>query len=285
MTGKPYPCELTLVLLAHPDDEFALFPWILEAIRQGRRVVVAWLTDGGWGGQSLEPRRKESLQVLTRLGLPVEDMHFLGEDHGIKDGSLMHQAEDAVQRVADLLGKIGEPSEVWIPAWEGGHQDHDAAHLVGLDIATSWGAEAYQFPLYNGSGLRGPWFRVMSPLPTNGSQIVMSVSGKERFRCALRCLTYRSQWKSFMGILPFYMLALLRRNPFVFQRSSIERIEAKPHQGFLLYERRGGPSWGEFLSATRNLRKKLVNRTQRSSESIQKECQLDASNSISSESP
>lgn len=277
--------EMTLVLLAHPDDEFALFPWLLAALHQGRQVAVAWLTDGGWGGQPLEPRRLESIAVLTRMGLAREKMHFLGENFGIADGSLMHQIDDAVRQIKEIFGQSGRIREIWMPAWEGGHPDHDATHLVGLKAAISFKAETYQFPLYNGWRLRGPWFRVMKPLPANGRTIGIHVSVAERVRCVFRCSIYRSQWKSFLGLLPFYILALLKHEPFVFQRCSIERINAKPHEGLLLYERRGGPTWSEFNHATADIRRQILHGHQRSSESIQNGCQLEASYNRSSDSP
>ena len=62
---------------------------------------------------------------------------------------------------------FGTPDEVYLPAWEGGHQDHDAGHLLGLSLAAP-GLRLRQFPLYQGAGLPGPFFRVMAPLPGNG---------------------------------------------------------------------------------------------------------------------
>ena len=268
-----------LVLLAHPDDEFALFPWLGEAVRMGRQVVAVWLTDGGWGGQPLEPRRRESMTVLSRLGLAAMDMHFLGERHGIADGSLMHHADAVAEHVLALAGGMDRrPAQVWMPAWEGGHQDHDAAHLVGLKVAASLAAGAWQFPLYNGWKLRGPWFRVLLPLPANGAAIGLRVSLAERLRCIARCLQYRSQWRSFMGLLPFYVLSMLRREPFRFQRCDADRARGRPHDGALLYERRNGPSWSEFLDSTASIRNQLADCDQRSSESIQNVCQFDGSN-------
>lgn len=271
-----------LLLLAHPDDEFAVFPWVGEAVRLGRQLLVVWLTDGGWGGQPLEPRRRESMAVLSRLGVAIADMHFLGELHGIGDGTLMHHAEEAAAHVLALLDDIPSPAQVWMPAWEGGHQDHDAAHLVGLHVAASLSREAWQFPLYNGWKLRGPWFRVLKPLPANGGGVALRVAVAERVHCIVRCLQYRSQWRSFIGLLPFYALSMLRREPFTMQRCAADRVGSRPHDGSLLYERRNGPSWSDFLDATAAIRGKVDSRDHRSSESSQNGCQLVGSNNMSS---
>lgn len=63
-----------------------------------------------------------------------------------------------LERVAEAIAHglpIKPGSSLLIPAWEGGHQDHDAAHLIGRRLADRTGARAWQFPLYTGSALTG----------------------------------------------------------------------------------------------------------------------------------
>lgn len=242
-----------VALLAHPDDEFAIFPWLRAAVRAGRDVRCVWLTEGGWGGQSIERRRQESVAVLTGLGLGPAQLHFVGEECGIPDGGLYRNLNTAVERLTHTVS-LANDAEVLVPAWEGGHHDHDASHLVGLELSRGSAMVLRQYSLYHGEGLKGPWFKVLSPLPVNGPMQWVSTSLGERIGYVARCLKYRSQWKSFAGLLPFYAWRMRRGDAFVLQPVDPERTAYRPHSGALLYERRGGPSWENFSEVTRRYR-------------------------------
>lgn len=236
-----------LLLLAHPDDEFAAFP--LVAASAGN-VHVAWLTDGGWGGQCVERRRRESIETLARMGVLHERMHFLGHEWTIPDGALYLRLDDVVPRLVAHFDRLIRNGRLAMPAWEGGHSDHDACHLAGLALSRSLGLEARQFSLYHGAGLPGPVFKVLAPLAANGPPDIVPTTLPQRIGYAARCLGYRSQWKSFVGLLPFYAWRMRRRDAFVLQPVSAARTAERPHPGFLLYERRGGPSWDAWAAAT-----------------------------------
>ncbi len=237
-------------LLAHPDDEFGVFPWIEAALRDGRDVRCVWMTDGGWGGQDILVRQRESEKVLSGMGLKPDAMHFLGSEHRFADGNLWNCLDAAVDALRNTYADIA-PSQIVLPAWEGGHPDHDASYLAGLALAAHSGGEVLQYTLYQGEGLPGPVFRVLSPLPANGPHRTIEVGAWQRLRYITTCLGFRSQWKSFVGLLPFYALKLAtRRHPFVLQPVQAGRTAQRPHPGPLLYERRGGPSWEAFAVRT-----------------------------------
>lgn len=239
-----------VALFAHPDDEIGLYPWLMAANAAGRRVFCVWLTDGGWGGQNVERRCNESRTVLARMGLDTTAMHFAGVELGIPDGSLHLRLDDATEWLLRHFEHLEVDTPLWVPAWEGGHSDHDAAHLAGLALAHARGLMPMQYPLYQGKGLPGPWFRVITPMDENGPASPISVPVQQRIRCVVRCLAYRSQWKSFIGLLPFYALRMLHPHPFVLQPARWSRTAQRPHEGAMLYERRGGPTWAEFAAAT-----------------------------------
>lgn len=239
-----------IAILAHPDDEFAIFPF-LESARLGRVVHVVWLTNGGWGGQSTSRRRNESISVLRSLGIDERNMHFFGEEWGFDDGSLHSRLDELLPRLSDTMRQFLAGSELLIPAWEGGHPDHDACHLAGLALAAENKTPVTQFSLYHGAGLPGPFFRVLLPLPQNGEVEVLCTSWTMRMRYILLCMRYVSQWKSFLGLLPFFCIRMLHANAFVSQPINPVRTSERPHAGALLYERRGGPSWEAFALATR----------------------------------
>jgi len=243
-----------LVVLAHPDDEFAIFPWLRRAAAAGRKLELVWLTDGGWGGQDIVRRRRESVGVLTRLGVAKDSLYFWGVERRIPDGSLHRRLVEVVPELLEQFGVADVGGDVLMPAWEGGHQDHDASHIAGIKLAQARRSHMWQYPLYNGQGLRGPLFKVLSPLTENGRAEVVGTEFPERLRYAAMCLSYRSQWKSFLGLLPLYLARMCRGDAFVVQSVEPARIHQRPHEGALLYERRSLVTWGDFAAATEALR-------------------------------
>lgn len=245
-------------LLPHPDDEFAIFAWIDDALRRGHAVHCIWMTDGGYGGQDVTRRRVESEEILRRAGLAPASFHFIGQQHRFPDGELHNHIERAHDAVVELLAPLRGNISVLVPAWEGGHQDHDTTHVIGRALARSTQHHFLQYPIYQGEGLAGPMFRIMRPLASNGSTTVVPVSISRRLEYVRRCFGYRSQWKSFVGLLPFYALRMFNRFPFQLQHLQDARAGQRPHEGALLYERRGGPMHEEIIEAGRRLDRHLA---------------------------
>lgn len=254
MRTEPTPAAHAFVF-AHPDDEFGCLEILQRLVASGDRVVCVYLTDGAYGGQPAEPRVRESQRVLRKLGVRDEDMHFVGVRHGFPDGQLVASLERAYAALLECL----EPYDVQIlytMAWEGGHQDHDAAHLLVLYAARELGVKqrVEQFSLYNGAGLPGPLFHVMHPLPENGEVQRFAMSFANRLRYLGLCMAYPSQWKTWLGLLPLVAPKLLFGRGYALQKADIGRLDEKPHAGALLYERRGLMTWAQFGSAARAFR-------------------------------
>jgi hypothetical protein len=139
---------------------------------------LVWLTDGGWNGQDMTRRQRESENVLGGMMIQRDSMHFVGVDWLIPDGSLHLCVSKVLHRLQQKFEGIGSGATLYMPAWEGGHQDHDAAHLVGLKFGESIQAEMFQYPLYNGKDLPGPWFKVLAPIEANGETLVLRTTAR-----------------------------------------------------------------------------------------------------------
>jgi LmbE family N-acetylglucosaminyl deacetylase len=227
-----------LFLFAHPDDEFFCLPVIEREQKHGRRAVCIYLTDGGYNGQSVERRKAETLSVLGAYGVDVSDAHFVGADAGIPDGELhkyMHLAYASAKAMCDHLSL----ERLIFPAWEGGHQDHDTCHAIGIMLCRALGIPnaPKQFPLYNGYRC-SHLFKVMYPLPCNGPVEPILVTPKNIVRYLSTVRRYPSQWKTWLGLLPFATIQALRTRKYVLQTVDADRIKERPHPGPLLYERR-----------------------------------------------
>lgn len=238
----------SIFIFAHPDDEFGCYEVIRREVLAGRDVGCFYLTDGGFGGQSIERRERETQRVLARLGVSVDRICFLGAQQGIPDGLL---ASHLLQSATSLLGATVNPEKaasIFVPAWEGGHPDHDSTHVIGCVLANYLNVHdnIWQFPLYHGKGLRGSFFRVLNPLVENGPPRALNVSIFHRLLYLRLCLSYPSQWKSWIGLFPLVASKLGFGGRYYLQRVTLPRDVRRPHAGPLLYERRSMARYEEI---------------------------------------
>ncbi|HYH09436.1 MAG TPA: PIG-L family deacetylase [Thermoanaerobaculia bacterium] len=228
----------TLFVLAHQDDEIAVATRITYALQRGHDVSVVYLTNGeGRTARSAE-RDEESRQVLRRLG--VHDMHFLGSQERIPDGAL----HEHLDRALALLERMRDVDEVVCLAWEGGHQDHDASHLIAAAFAKKRGLVAREMPLYQGYRLPGPFFQTMAPLGSGWEP--RRIRAAEGMRIVALCRFYPSQRKTWIGLLPTAIVRLVLARKEWTRVADLDRCKKKPHEGRLYYERRFGVTWEAF---------------------------------------
>ena len=227
-------------VFAHQDDELATASRIRHARAGGEEVTCVYLTDGASRVAS-DIRDAESRRVLESLD--VHDVRFLGSRERIPDGALPEHLDRALELVE---GEIEAVDEVVTLAWEGGHQDHDAAHLVAAVFAARRGVRCVEMPLYNGHRMPGPFFRVQHPI--GGGWRVRRISLREKLANALLARHYRSQRSTWLALLPLALLAPARE---LTRDVDLARAEAPPHRGALLYERRFRYPWPRFESFAR----------------------------------
>jgi len=231
-----------LFVLAHQDDEVAAATRILLALREGHRVRCVFLTDGAFRVPS-SVRNDESQRALKRLG--VTDVIF----GSFPDGNLPEHANEAL---AFLESSAGDAGEVCTLAWEGGHQDHDAAHVIALRFAQRRGVRCLEVPLYNGHQSPRSLFRVMHPVGDGWTR--RRISLREGLRVIALLPVYRSQRRTWLGLLPESLLNLvILRREYVREADS-KRLDTKPHDGLLFYERRFGYPWERFTRAIATMR-------------------------------
>jgi LmbE family N-acetylglucosaminyl deacetylase len=238
-----------LFVFAHQDDEVAAASRILFELESGTGVHCVFLTDGA-GRVGTEIRNRESLAVLTSLGVPPDRIGFIGSEIPIADGTLVEHLDVALERLDDRIRDVNVGT-IYCLAWEGGHQDHDAAQLVAAAFAKRRGLldRCFELPLYNGRALPGPLFRVLSPLPAPDWQR-RRLSFRQAFRLSFLGWRYRSQRSSWIGLIPagFLKLAVFRRE--WIRHVDPARFRSRPHRGSLFYERRFRFPYEQFVRAS-----------------------------------
>lgn len=247
-----------LFLFAHQDDEFGVLQHIADYRRHGVRVVCAYLTDGQARHARAARRNAESLRVLVRLGVAADDVVFAGEALGIADASLPLHMEAAHAWIGAWLAEwLGEPGAsgalagLHVPAWEGGHQDHDALHVVAVAQAAQRGLLSctWQYSLYQCAGLAGPLLRVLAPLPANDPVRVLPMRWRDRWRNLRCCLGYPSQRTTWIVLFPLVAWHYLTRGVESLQPVALSRIRERPHGGALYYEKRRFFTWPQMQAA------------------------------------
>lgn len=239
-----------LVLLPHHDDEFFMSKGILDRTAAGRTVAVAYLTFGSIYGASSEERVKESDLALRRLGVAAEHVHQLGLEQNIFDGQLHTRLPDAYAAL-ERLAKRYHVTEICVLAWEGGHQDHDSAHYLGVSLARRSlpEAELREFPAYTAYRRSAPFFTVMRLIPRVTPVDITPLRLIERCKILAGIRYYRSQRKTFMGLSPGICTRVLLLGELQTRQVAGIDYRSKPHAGDLYYERRFGVRFEELRAA------------------------------------
>jgi LmbE family N-acetylglucosaminyl deacetylase len=183
-----------LVLAPHPDDEVVGCCAALgRALREGARASCLYLTTGvparevlwPWArrrhGRRVERRRAEARRAAALLGIAPVDFAAV-PSRRLKEhlGPARARVQAALRELAiDLL---------WVPAYEGGHQDHDAASFLASTLRDA--VEVWEFSEYNYAGGR---VRAQAFPRPSGAERAIELDGEERARKRRALALYASE--------------------------------------------------------------------------------------------
>jgi len=246
-----------LFVMAHQDDECLLSTRIAREIETGCDVHCVYLTNGevptrGFDGAV---RDAECLRVLARLGVLRRHVYLLGTRHDIKAETLAERLPEAFDLLETQTSRL-PLQRIYCLAYEGGHPDHDATHLLTAALALKRGLalRTWQVPSYTAFGASRRLFRLHHPIPRRVRTLTRTLPAGLAIRHALLFREHRSQWRTWLGLLPGHLLerVVLRRERF--QALDLSALGARPHAGPLLYEQRLGTCWESFERSTRAFR-------------------------------
>jgi hypothetical protein len=137
---------------------------------------------------------------------------------------------------------------IYLMAWEGGHPDHDASHLIGRAYAGAHGLERelYEFPAYNR-------FRVMSYVGQGGEILSTATDRWRAFATLCSAFSYRTQRLTFLAMLPGSLVQLLLLGRQTYRRVPERDYSKPPHKGRLFYERKFRISFVDFIAGAGSL--------------------------------
>lgn len=233
-------------ILAHFDDEYCGLPLLDQGRAAGQDELFLYVAD--YVGETRRARRLgETRALLGWLGIdPARAVH-VGHGVGAWDGKV-HQALPAAYAAIEAALKGVEVSSLVAPAWEGGHMDHDMCCLMASRVADARGGlSVTMIGLYNGKGLRGPFFHGGRALIENGPRedFALSAAAMVRWMAAVRFFWRERAW---LGLWPS-MFWTYARHGFGVQRLDPSRLGQRPHEGVLLYERMFKTPYAEVRAA------------------------------------
>lgn len=235
-------------IFAHQDDEVAGASRILYELGRGALVSCIFLTDGRLGRATPATRDRESLAALTSLGVAPGRIAFLGSQLPIPDGALVDHLDLALDGLERWCANQ-TVTAIYCLAWEGGHHDHDASHLVAAAFAARRGllGSCFEVPLYRASRFTAA-FRVLAPVGPSREWQRRKLTLREGLRATLLVRRYPSQWRSWLGLFPELLLKLVVLRREILRPVAAKRLRTRPHP-VLLYERRFGVPHSRFTSA------------------------------------
>jgi len=218
-----------LMLIPHPDDELVGAATAIERLRRaGGKAFGLYLTTGvppsagSWFGgeksyqKAVDRRWQEAKRVAETIGLEIADRQEIPA-RGLKSEIASSIARVREFSIASHIDKI------WVPAYEGGHQDHDVANYIGSRIAEEipvWEFSEYHFA-------RG---RVQSQvfIQSVGSENRLDLDDSEKTRKRDLLLTYASEQRN---------LDYVRLDQEVFRPLIDYDYSHPPHPGRTFYQR------------------------------------------------
>ncbi len=218
-----------LLLVPHPDDEVVgCAVSIRRARADGARFFALYLTTGVPMRESLWPwqRGEHARRVERRRTEALRAAEFLGiAPAGFCDWparGLKAALGPALARIRESVA-AHDAAEIWTPAWEGAHQDHDVANFLAARLASE--CAVVEFAEYHLAGRRPVSGRFKTP---DGRETVLRLDDEERRWKQELLACYRSERGNLAHIAceteSFRPLARYDYHP-------------RPHEGRLFYER------------------------------------------------
>ncbi|HLJ21599.1 MAG TPA: PIG-L family deacetylase [Stellaceae bacterium] len=183
-----------LILIPHPDDEVVGCAVAISRARAaGAEISGLYLTTGVPARERVWPWRRAGYAglIARRRGEAERAAAALGiSPAGFLDWpsrTLKSHLDEAMTAISRILVER-RIDEIWAPAWEGAHQDHDVANFLAARFASK--VPVREFAEYNFAGGR---VRSQTFPQANGTEEVLAFSADEAHFKAKLLAIYRSE--------------------------------------------------------------------------------------------
>lgn len=238
-----------LLLAAHPNDEFALVATLRAAVSRGDEVWAAWFAaDDRADIRAL--REAESARVMEAIGVPAARCI-----HADLPALILPMQLGGLVSAVRSLGERIVPDATYVPAYEGGHPDHDALSFAAWESLSVLG-EIREYPIYRKARSR----RLLSRVPRYARMLPGMSEPETTWLSAADTAFKRDVWKMYRSQRPLTDILLMmsgdERRFFGTEQTRslpLRDYTKPPHERPLLYEERtdGAYSFEEFASSVR----------------------------------
>ncbi len=149
-----HPAGKVLLVIAHQDDEVFILSRIKKHLELKDSVFFVWTAASYQKDEEYKNIRiEESLSLMKLLKIPYENIYFLSYPD-----SKTHLFMDSMYIDLYKIIKKIRPTIVYVPAFEGGHIDHDVANVITIRVTKQLklNTQIFEFPEY--SSYNTPFF-------------------------------------------------------------------------------------------------------------------------------
>lgn len=219
-----------LVVLAHPDDEMLCLPFLLnETTTSGQVDHFLYLTFNSLP----ESRKKECVSAIRVLNEEIRESRLVEFESVLRDGLGWEDFKISDINEFFRLLQVLNIDSILTFAYEGGHQDHDLAHVISKVLQSVHQHEIIEFSGYR-KHEKFPLFVACMPLL---KLLKVSFPRWKAAKLFLRlAATHKSQLRVWSMLSPPIMLNLVFGSTYT-TRSELSPLN--PPGGLFLYEMRG----------------------------------------------
>ncbi len=237
-----------LLVVAHQDDEVFILSRLIKHLENGADVKIVWTSHSISDGEDYRKQRiSESKNAMGLIGISLNNLCFLN----LPDGETYKYPNEIKEKLEDILLKY-KPSIVYIPAYEGGHIDHDICHFITVRSIKILGLknEIIEFPLYNAYESSIFPFRIRSIYP--GLDTVCNKLSESEFKYVKEIWDiYKSQHSRF-GLFMDLTIGIKKTFGYEFYRDlPLYDYTKPPVNGKIAYEKYLNASFNDFLKVVK----------------------------------
>jgi hypothetical protein len=218
-------------ILAHPDDEIMCLPLIYD---KGYQHLILYLTVS-----ENSPRYREASKAIDFLKSQGADIKLIVNPKPNVDGlAHLNWTKDLLLELAELINSL-LPNEIVSTHYEGGHQDHDTAFVIGFLLSRILDTNFISFSTYRKSKLIFPNFATMKAITDANhfklERIILAYTTIRLIRI------YSSQWTTWVGLGPFVIFRYLSgKANFISEIKNLDNIQI--HNTYYEYRNRAKTS-------------------------------------------
>ena len=249
----------SIFVFSHQDDEFGLYNRIQESLKKNK-VYVIYMTSGYFykiDKNLLSARDKESIKVLTTLGVLKKNIVFFGRRENIFVYKLYKKLDLSYFFLKKFISKVKGDCEIYTHCYEGGNEDHDSCYLIVKKLFNRINKvkKCFQFPLYHAKNTIKPFYKIHDCFKSNGKISILKISLTDKLQYIKKLFVYKSQLKIWVGIFPFLILKILLNKYGKIQLIDNSTFKAyRPHEGELFYERSNRITFSKFLKEAKQFK-------------------------------